>query len=307
MNKKLGPKNHHQKNTTQLYTQYQTFCFQIIGKRFFTDKHYPNLSETLKMAKTSLTPSIFLSVILFTGCTVTVISWIGYYLLFNYILHSENWLTITVLLTAITAIVGFGFYPFIIRSKITNWKTKIDQELPFILSELSILASTGLTPIKIMRKMALKGKKNVSYSEFKKIIYKIDVEGKDIITAISETAKETPSATFRESLWDLANMIYQGGDLDEYLRIKADTTMQLKRDIQKEFIDQLGTYSEIYITLVLVGVLFIGIAAFLMDAMGSTFAGFNADTLLILLAYGLIPVAILVVNLLVSMAYSKSG
>jgi archaellum biogenesis protein FlaJ (TadC family) len=144
-------------------------------------------------------------------------------------------------------------------------------------------------------------------SEFKKIVQKIDVEGKDIITAISLTARETPSPIFRETLWDLCNMIHQGGNLDEYLRSKADATLQLKRDIQKEFIDKLATYSEMYSSTVLIGILFVGIAAFLLDIMQSSFGPFNADFLLMFLSYGIIPVAILVMNILVSMTYTKGG
>jgi archaellum biogenesis protein FlaJ (TadC family) len=144
-------------------------------------------------------------------------------------------------------------------------------------------------------------------AEFKKIIYKIDVEGKDIITSISETAKETPSESLRETLWDIGNMIHQGGDLDIYMRQKSDTTMQVKRDIQKEFIQKIATYSEVYITLVLVGILFLSIVVFLIDILQTNMAGLNADSLLLLLTYGLIPVAVIAINVIVSMAYSKSG
>jgi archaellum biogenesis protein FlaJ (TadC family) len=158
-----------------------------------------------------------------------------------------------------------------------------------------------------MRHMTQRNENTPMNHEFKKIVYKIDVEGKDIISALSETAKETPSPLFRETLWDLSNMIHQGGDLDAYLRGKADTTMQVKREIQKEFIEKLATYSEIYITLVLIGVLFLGIAAFLLDATQTSMGFLNSESLLLLMAYGLVPVAIIVINVIVSMAYSKNG
>ena len=132
----------------------------------------------------------------------------------------------------------------------------------------------------------------------------MDIEGKDLISAISEGARESPSLGFRETLWDLANMIHQGGDLDEYLD-KADDVMRIKRENQKAFIEKLGTYSDMYITLVLIGILFISIGAFLMNAMDYSMAGFTADTLLLVLTWGLIPVSILVFTILISSAYTQ--
>jgi hypothetical protein len=102
-------------------------------------------------------------------------------------------------------------------------------------------------------------------------------------------------------------MIHQGGNLDVYLRNKADTTMELKREIQKEFIEKLGSYSEIYISLVLIGVIMIGIATFLMDAMSTEVAGLNADALLLVLAYVFIPFVILLIDIIIALAYSKTG
>jgi flagellar protein FlaJ len=191
--------------------------------------------------------------------------------------------------------------------KISNRKTNIERELPFILSELSILASTGLSPIGILRKMAKRNENDIISAEFRRIIYKIDVEGKDLISALSEAASETPSYLFRENLWDLANMIHQGRNLDEYLRMKADQVMQIQREIQKSFIEKLARYSEMYISLVLVGILFLSIGAYLIDAMGSTMMDLDADGIFMLLTYGIIPLAVLVTFMIVSMAYSKSG
>jgi flagellar protein FlaJ len=286
--------------------KYKLFCLKIIGRRFSERQKFANLGEKLKMADIKLTPEIYISITVMTGVIVTLASLFAYYIIFQHIIGSASWISYTLILTGITSAVSFGYFPFVVKSKISNRKSQIDHDMPFVLSKLSILSSTGLTPIKIFRNMVQREEQTAITSEFKKIVYKIDVEGKDIITSVSETAKETPSEVFREALWDIANMIHQGGSLDRYLREKADTTMQLKRDIQKEFIDKLGTFSEIYISLVLVGVIFLGIAAVLLDIMRSDAMGLTASSLLLLLAYGLIPIAVIAINILVSMSYSRS-
>jgi archaellum biogenesis protein FlaJ (TadC family) len=132
------------------------------------------------------------------------------------------------------------------------------------------------------------------------------VQGKDLITALAETAKESPSTSVRESFWDLANMIHQGGNLDEYLRAKSDDVMKLRRAIQKEFIDRLTTFLDMYVSLVLVGVLMIAVGAFLINALGSTAAGLNANELLLLLTFGLVPVSVAMTIILISIAYARA-
>jgi flagellar protein FlaJ len=286
--------------------KYKTFAFKLFGKRIKEEK-YEKLSEQIHMSNMKYTPAVILSVMILTGIIAFFISFLFYYFVFAFIIKSELSSLYIISLTSLNAVVGFVFLPLLMQMKISTKRLQIDRELPFILSELSVLASTGLTPIKIVRHMAEHSGSEIMKIEFRRIVHKIDIEGKDIVTAISITAKETPSVNYRETLWDLSNMIHQGGDLDEYLREKADHTMMLRRAIQKEFTDKLAMYSEMYLSLVLVGVLFIAMAAFLMDAMGSTLSGLDADSLLMLLAYGIVPVACIVTIVITSSAYSRKG
>ncbi len=291
----------------KIQKKYKHLSYKIFGKSFKNEEKYKSLKDQLVMADMDYTPGIFLSTITLNAILVGLISAPLYFFVFKNIINSPMWVLYTLGLTLTNVAAAVIYLPMLTKMKISTKKMQTDQEIPFTFSELSVLASTGLTPIKIVRHMAQNAGSKIMKQEFRKLVHKIDIEGKDIVTAIGEVAKETPSTTFRETLWDLANMIHQGGDLDTYLRQKADQTMQLRRDIQHEFIEKLGTYSEMYISLVLIGVLFIGIAAFLLDAMGSTAGGIDAETLLMLLAYMIIPVAVIVVNVIISSAYSRSG
>lgn len=311
MKKEKKKKNKNESNSKKISKKislkYKSLCYQLVGKQVLKNKKLEYIGDQLIKADMKLTPAVYLSLITVTGLLCFLLSALFFTILFYFIIQSPSWMLYMLILTAITTVIGFTFLPFVVRSRISTRRVNIEQELPFTLSELSILASTGLTPIRIFRNMIHRNEHTAMNLEFKKIIYKVDIDGKDIITAVSETAKETPSPTFREVLWDIGNMIHQGGDLDVYLRNRADTTMQLKRDLQKEFTEKIGMYAELYLTLVLIGVLFIAIAAFIIDAMGSNIGGLTADTLLLFLSFGLIPIAVIVINVMVSMAYSKAG
>jgi archaeal flagellar protein FlaJ len=287
--------------------KYTNISLKLFSKIFKDEQKNSVLNTKLKMADLKYSAEAYKCLQSMTTIITCIISLMLYYLIFNIVLNHSNWLLYFIGLSIVNTVVVFFYFFIIIKMKTSTRHIQTDKEMPFTLSELSVLASTGLTPIKIVRHMAQNAGSPIMKKEFRKIVHKIDIEGKDIVTAFGELAKETPSTNFRENLWDLANMIHQGGDLDMYLRGKADQTMQLRRDIQKEFIEKLTTYSEMYTSLVLVGVLFIGIAAFLLDAMSSSIGGLNAESLLLLLAYGIIPVAVIIVNLMISSAYSKSG
>jgi len=82
--------------------------------------------------------------------------------------------------------------------------------------------------------------------------------------------------------------------------------MKLKRLIQKEFIERLSTFLDMYVSLVLVGVLMIAVGAFLINALGSTAAGLDANELLLLLTFGLVPVAVVMTIVLISIAYARA-
>jgi hypothetical protein len=101
-------------------------------------------------------------------------------------------------------------------------------------------------------------------------------------------------------------MIHQGGNLDEYLRNKSDDVLKLKRSVQKEFIERLQTYVDMYSSLVLIGVLMIAVGAFLIDAFGSTVGGLDANALLLLLTFGLVPLSVGMTTILISMAYARA-
>jgi archaellum biogenesis protein FlaJ (TadC family) len=215
------------------------------------------------------------------------------------------WYILVPVLTLVGAACAYMVLPMSVMTRRAKRGASIEKELPYTLSELAIMASTGLSPVEIFRRIARRNEREAISAEFKKIVYKMDIEGKDLISAISEAARESPSLGFRETLWDLANMVHQGGNLDEYLRNKADDVMRMKRENQKAFIEKLGTYSDLYITIVLIGILFISIGAFLMNAMRTSIGGLSSDILLIGVTWGMIPVSVLVFSVLISSAYSR--
>jgi archaeal flagellar protein FlaJ len=286
--------------------KYSTFCYRLLGRRFDSGEGQETIAERLQRAGMNITPGMHYSVEAVTSIFAAVAGLAMSFLLFFLLLHSPSWYLYVFVITVIAVGSTVGGFNFLLTSRIANRKDELERELPFTLSELSVLASTGSSPIRLVRRMAARDHDPAMTGEFRRIVYKTDVQGKDLITALAETAKESPSTSVREAFWDLANMIHQGGSLDEYLRAKSDDVLKLRRLVQEEFIERLTTFLDMYVSLVLVGVLMIAVAAFLINALGSTAAGLNANELLLLLTFGLVPVSVAMTIILISIAYARA-
>ncbi len=287
----------------RIVESYMSLCYRFLGRRLDVNYDLIKVDEKLRQGDVNVTPGMYISSIIITTLIVTILGFTLFLSVFFTILQHDLSSIIIPALTATLAVASLMTYPIIVTSRISKKRTEIDKELPFTLSELSILASTGLSPVHILRKISKRNDNKYIANEFKKIIYKIDIEGKDIITSLSETARETPSKHLRETLWDFSNMIHEGGDLDRYLRDKADEGMELRRTIQKEFIEQISAIMELYISLVLMGVLFISVGAFMVESMATDVGGMNGDALLGMLAYFLIPASIFGFIFILSASY----
>jgi len=291
---------------TDILARYRLFCFHLLGQRLERRGGSELLAERLKRAGVNVAPAVHTAMVVVTTLIVTGGMAALAFLLFFEGLHSPSWPLYVGLLAGIGAGSVVAGFRFLLDTRIANRKDQLERELPFSLSELSVLASTGTSPIRLIRHMARRDHDPALTATFREVAYKADVQGKDLITALAETAKESPSTSVRDTLWDLANMVHQGGNLDEYLRSKSDAVLSLKRLVQKEFIERLSTFLDMYVSLVLVGVLMIAVGAFLINALGSTAAGLNANELLLLLTFGLVPVAVTMTIIMVSMAYARA-
>lgn len=286
--------------------RYRTFCYRLIGERLDRATDLEDIAERLKQAGVNATPGMHRAVLIITTLIALVTSSAFSLVVFLVLLRSPIWYEFTGALVLIAVGSVLIAFQFLLGSRISNRKEELDRELPFSLSEMSVLASTGMSPIQLVHRMARRKHDPAMTSEFKKVVYKTDIQGKDLISALAETAKESPSTSVREAFWDIANMIHQGGNLDEYFRAKSDDVLKLKRLIQKEFIERLTTFLDMYVSLVLIGVLMIAVGAFLINSFQSTAAGLNANELLLLLTFGLVPTATAVTSILISIAYARA-
>ncbi|MBI4020222.1 MAG: type II secretion system F family protein [Candidatus Aenigmarchaeota archaeon] len=143
------------------------------------------------------------------------------------------------------------YYPAILAK---NRRAKIDRSLPFAVFYMATSASSGIEASEIFRLLSMKG--GVLGEEASKIYTDVRALGMNLATALQKGAHRTPSVLWSELLYGMASVVTTGGSLDKYLESKTRSFMNQYRRALEEYSKQIALYTEIYITLIIVGSLF---------------------------------------------------
>lgn len=170
------------------------------------------------------------------------------------------------LFLAVGVFMGFYFYPSIM---VGERRSDIDNNLPFATMYLSTIAGTGTPPAAIFDLLGDFDEYGEVSEEARNISRDIYTFGAGTTEALRGAAQRTPSEKFKNLLWGINSILTTGGDLRAYLREKSETFMSDYRRSLDEFTDTLSLLVEVYITLVIVGSVFLIIISTVMSALGS--------------------------------------
>ena len=188
------------------------------------------------------------------------------------------------------AISIFGFYLYPVY-RADKRKRELDDEMPFTVGYMSILATAGVSSEKIFSSISTLKDPLAASTEAKEVIANINLFGLDIISALEKVSSRTSSLRFKDIIEGIISAIHSGGDLGTYLRGKFESAMKLKKLSLKKYSDNLSVLSEVYVALLLTGPLILVILVSVMSALGGTDMGLlNPELLLSLLTYLAIPI-----------------
>lgn len=125
----------------------------------------------------------------------------------------------------------------------------------------------------------------VSAEEFGYIIRDVEYFGMDLINALKNASLVSPSEKFKIFIDGLISIISSGGDLTAYLKNKSYEYRSIAAREQKLFLETLGILAEVYITVFVVGPVFLMTILVVLGFLGS-----NSISVLYILVYLLIPI-----------------
>jgi flagellar protein FlaJ len=153
-----------------------------------------------------------------------------------------------VILPLISSVVVFFSYLQYPRFVAYSRATKIDVLLPHA-SSFCYGMTKGGTPIyETFKELA---KNPHIYGEIATealyIVRDVELLGFDLITAVKNTAKTTPSKTFHDFLENLVPMIQGGSDIHHYFAVKTEQYFVHAKKTQEMFINTLEIIAEVYV------------------------------------------------------------
>ncbi len=299
---------------------YKRFCYNH-GK-FLEYRQDDEMARLLYQADLEMTPGIFLSIWFMTAILASAGGIIASILIFAYPgspFFVESPLIalpllppaiqgplpyIVALSGAITAI-AIGAFPFYLQNQITNKKLDIEKQLPYALAFMSILASSGETPLDVIRRVAIEDYGHIA-REFGKVIFRVDILGEDAVTALNDLVLSTPSDIFRTICIDITNIMYGGSGLTEYLAMKSRDLMALRRQTYREFVESLAVFAEGYLGGVVMTVTLGVLGIIIGGSLGIELGPFTPAQLLQILIYAVTPIINIVFLQVLSVKYSTN-
>jgi flagellar protein FlaJ len=200
---------------------------------------------------TSITGSVFITIAMGSVATSDP-------LIYSYTLT----IIIALILSGGVFISGY-YYPSI---KANSIKIQIERALPFSVFFMSTTVTSGIHPLEIFK--TLSQSKGVMGIEAKKIYTNVKTLGMNLTDAMAKVANRTPSPAFADLLWGMISVITTGGSLEDYLNTKTRTFMTRYRISLNDYAKRVALYTEIYITLVMVGSLFFIVLTAIMSPLG---------------------------------------
>ncbi len=172
------------------------------------------------------------------------------------------WLMADVGLIILVVLVSFlfVFLDLVLYPLVRAWerKRKIDGHLPYAIGWMSSMASVGVSPYVIFKKLSEAEEFFGEVSnEAKLLVRDVEVLGIDFMSGLHSLAANTPSTHMRTFIQGAVTNALSGGEMGTYFISKGSETMAENRKRFADFITGLSLISEVYIAGLVAAPLFV--------------------------------------------------
>ena len=166
----------------------------------------------------------------------------------------------------------FFYYPNII---VDNRRREIKNDLPFAILHMAAVAGSGARLIDVFAMLLQSGEYKALSGEIKRIMNYVHLFGYNLTTALKSISQITPSPDFKELLNGMISTIESGGSIKNFLKSKAEDTMNTYRLERKKYVEVLSTYSDIYTAILIAAPLLFIIVLVMINIIGSKLGGLD--------------------------------
>ena len=278
------------------------FTYGLLGRRIGRAlSWFGGLKEVLSQAGMKIGYKAYVSSMVFAAMVGGGISFFVWFLILNLGLGSAFGLTfsitsvlISILLSIVLAVITgaaiLGIFYMMPYMKVGSRRQRLDNFLPFTASYMTVLASAGVTPERILRSTAEKDPKFMLSDEIANVIGRIDLLGYDVINAMNAETERSPSTNYQDLLRGFAGVIRTGGDMKKFFQGITDHLFQKRALSVQSFLDSLGIIAETYVLMLIAFPLMLVVMLSIMASIGGNLGGVDVFSFMYLLAFILIPI-----------------
>jgi flagellar protein FlaJ len=252
---------------------------------------FEDLKEDLKQADIDVLYRTYVSEIFLFSSMVLILGAIAGLMYSAYnsfpVLQTLRYAVGVPLAATIVVFGGMYMYP---GQKAKSRKKDIENNLPYAMNHLAAIATSGIPPSSMFELLSTFDEYGGISDEAEKVSRRVNTFGEDFTTALREVAERSPSEDWDEVLYGILSTVETGGNLENFLKEKADEALfEFKIDREKE-IERLSTYASFYTAILIAAPVFLVTILSVMNLLGGTLLGFAIRDLMWMGVHILIPV-----------------
>lgn len=282
---------------TQRSRVIQRLAYQYIGG-FFEPRldRFEELQKTLRKAGMDISLRMYLSMAVFQAIVGAIsVSILVGLLKFFVPAIPIPFIPISGILTAVLIYVIALVIP---STKVGDRKRKFDASLPTAASYMAAMSSAGVNPDEIFYSLSRDEIGLFVSHDAKKISRDIKVFGLDIIRALENAARRSPSPKYATFIEGINATNTSGGDLQSYFENASKTLMHDKVQTEKSFIELLGLFAELFLVACIVTPTF-GVVLIAMVALQGAMTHTELMTIILAVSLAIIPIMQMMIMIMV--------
>lgn len=257
----------------------------------FSERFSPKLSglaDDLRKSNIRFLPSTYISIALFISLLAFILSAVAMGVLIFIFNSLLIWFWIPFAVVGL-ALLSFYLYPALEKGSVEK---EVSYELPFAAIYMSAIAGSNIEPVKIFKIISNSKEYPTVGKEIRKMLMQIEIYGYDLVTALKNSARQTPNKKLSELFSGMATNIVSGGDLKNYLEKKAENFLLDYKLERQRYSSVAETFMDIYISILVAAPLILMMMLVVMN-IASLNIGLTMDDLAIMIDAGVVIVNII--------------
>ena len=130
---------------------------------------------------------------------------------------------------------------------------KLDRELPYVITLITIMAASGVTPFGSFTRLAKYKLLPYILKESRNILGQVHILGEDPLTAMEKRANVSASKQYRDLLLGYISTVRNGGDIASYLQSKMKSIFEYEVAMARQSVAKVGGLVDAYMIMQVIG------------------------------------------------------